>query len=52
MVAPLPGTVETTRVSSSRRMEKQVVVPAHTGILHSLKGKAAWVQATEQNLEA
>ena len=33
-------------------MEKQVAVPAHTGILHSLKGKATWVQAATQNLEA
>lgn len=52
MVAPSPGTVETSHVSSSRRMEKQAVVPAHGGILHSLKGKATWVQATTQDLEA
>ena len=52
MVAPPPGTVETSHVSSSRRMEKQAVVPAHGGILYSLKGKATWVQARTQNLEA
>lgn len=36
--------METSHVSSSRWMEKQAVVPAHGGILYSLKGRATWVQ--------